>query len=91
MWREDHLELLAKATKADLNGTDEKTEERNLVRIERQRRQAKNVKRMNGKLNRGRVTQVFYTDRDGQWIVCESQETMVRACINENENRFSQT
>jgi hypothetical protein len=43
LWREVHLKSLAKA-KVDCNGTDKPTEERNLIRIERQWRQAWNVK-----------------------------------------------
>jgi hypothetical protein len=90
MWRNDHLVSLAQF-KADQSGTDEKTESHNMIRIERQRQQARNVKRMNGKLNKGRVTQVFYTDTEGQCVICNSQATMVRACITENEAHFSQT
>ena len=89
VWRNDFLQSLAKA-KADAKGTDEKLEEHNLIRIERQRRQARNVKRMTGKLNRGRVTQVFYTNDENVRVVCDSQDSMVRACITENEKRFSQ-
>jgi hypothetical protein len=89
-WRNDHLDSLAKA-KAEARGTDEKKEIGNLISIEHQRRQARNVKRMNEKMNRNRVTQVFYTDSEGTRVVCDTQDTMVRACIKENESRFSQS
>ena len=89
VWRNDFLHNLAKA-KAEQKGTDAKLEEHQLIRIERQRRQARNVKRMTGKLNRGRVTQVFYTNDANERVVCDSQASMVRACITENETRFSQ-
>ncbi len=88
-WRNDFLQSLAKA-KADEQGTDAKLEEHNLMRIERQRRQARNVKRMTGKLNRGRVTQLFYTNDANERVLCNTQESMVHACIAENEARFSQ-
>jgi hypothetical protein len=63
MWRNDHLVSLAQS-KADQSGTDEKTESCNMIRIECQGRQAWSVKRMSGKLNKGQVTQVFYTDTE---------------------------
>jgi hypothetical protein len=46
---------------------------------------------MTGKLNRGRVTQVFYTNADSKRVICDSQQSMIRACIKENESRFSQS
>jgi hypothetical protein len=89
VWRNDFLQTLAKA-KAEENGTDTHLEEHKLIRIERQRRQARNVKRMTGKLNRGRVTQVFYTNKEDERVVCDTHDSMVQACITENEARFSQ-
>jgi hypothetical protein len=72
-------------------GTDSKQEASNLIRIERQRRQARNVKRMRGKMGNNRVTKLWYTDEDGSRIQCNTQSTMERACFAENEIRSRQT
>jgi hypothetical protein len=46
---------------------------------------------MRGKLGNGQVTKVYQTDEDGIKTVCETQETMVKAFLKENDERFSQT
>ena len=73
------------------NGTDVDTESNNLKRIERQRRQARNVKRMRGRLGNSRVTKLWYTDEDGMRVQCNTQHSMENACFQENETRFSQS
>ena len=90
LWRNDFLESLAKA-KAAKKGTETKKELKSLVQIERQRRQARNIKRMRGKLGTGQVTKVYQTDEDGTKTVCETQKTMIKAFFKENDSRFSQT
>jgi hypothetical protein len=90
LWRNDFLDELAKA-KADKKGTEPEKELKSLKQVEKQRRQARNIKRMRGKLGNGQVTKVYQTDEDGIKTVCETQETMVKAFFKENDERFSQT
>jgi hypothetical protein len=90
VWRNDFLESLAEA-KAEKKGTDTAKELKSLLQIEKQRRQARSIKRMRGKLGTGQVTKVYQTDEDGTRIVCETQVTMVKAFHKENDSRFSQT
>ena len=72
-------------------GTDAVTEANNLKRIERQRRQARNVKRMRGRLGNSRVTKLWHTDENGTRVECNTQHAMENACFEENESRFSQS
>jgi hypothetical protein len=90
LWRNDFLDNLAQA-KAEKNGTDPKNETNALIHLEKQRRQARNIKRMRGKLGSVQVTKVYQTDEDGTKTVCETQTTMVQAFFKENNTRFSQT
>jgi hypothetical protein len=89
-WRNDFLYELAKA-KAEKNKTKVEKEWKALIQIKKQRRQARNIKRMRGKLGSGQVTKVYQTDEDGTKTVCETQATMVKAFFKENDSRFSQT
>jgi hypothetical protein len=90
VWRNDFLDNLAKA-KAEKKGTDTAKELKSLIQVEKQRRQARNIKRMRGKLGTGQVTKVYQTNEDGTQTVCETQETMVNAFFKENDSRFSQS
>ena len=72
-------------------GTDAVTEANNLKRIERQRRQARNVKRMRGHLGNSRVTKLWHTNKNGTQVECNTQHAMENACFEENESRFSQS
>ena len=72
-------------------GTEPGKELKSLKQVEKQRRQARNAKRMRGELGTGQVTKVCQTDEDGTRTVCETQETMVKAFFEENDARFSQT
>jgi hypothetical protein len=91
LWRNEFLENLAQA-KADHKGTDAEKELKSLVQIEKKRRQARNIKRMRGKLGIERVTKVYQTDEDGNRKVCESaQKDMNEAFLKENNAHFSQT
>ena len=72
-------------------GTDADTESNTLKRVERQRRQARNVKRMRGRLGNSRVTKLWFTDEEGTRIQCNTQHSMENACFQENETRFSQS
>ena len=90
VWRNDFLYTLAQA-KAEQKGTDTDKEWKALIHIEKQRRQARSIKRMRGKLGTGQVTKVYQTDEDGNRTVCDTQTTMVKAFFTENDSRFSQT
>jgi antitoxin component of MazEF toxin-antitoxin module len=89
-WRETFQGTLAEAI-ALKKGTDVETEAKNLRRIELQRRQARNVKQMRGKMNNNRVNKLWYTEDDGTRVQCDTQTTMEHACFAENETHFSQT
>jgi hypothetical protein len=84
---------LAKAI-ASKKGADVETEANNLRRMEKQRRQARNVKRMRGKmrgkLGDGRVTKIWHAD-NGTQVQCDTQESMESACLTKNDCRFTQT
>jgi hypothetical protein len=90
VWRNDFLYKLAKA-KAEKNDTEVEKEWKALIQIEKQRRQARNIKQMRGKLGSGQVTKVYQTDKDGNKTVRKTQTTMVKAFFKENGLRFSQT
>jgi hypothetical protein len=89
-WRDTFQGTLAEAI-VFKKGTDGKTEAKNLRRIEQQRHQARNVKRMRGEMNYNRVNKLWYTEVDGTRVQCNTQATMEYACFAENETRFSQT
>jgi hypothetical protein len=76
---------------ATKKGTDAVTKANNLKRIERQRRQARNVKRMRGRLGNSRVTKLWHTDENGTRVECNTQHAMENACFEENVSRFSQS
>jgi hypothetical protein len=78
-------------TIAAKRGTDAVTESNNLKRIKRQQRQARNVKRMRGRLGNSRVTKLWYTNDDGSRVQCNTQHSMENACFQENESCFSQS
>jgi hypothetical protein len=63
-WRNEFLESLAEA-KAEKNGTSMEKELKSLVQIEKQRRQARSIKRMRGKLGTGQATKVYQTSEEG--------------------------
>jgi hypothetical protein len=90
VWRNDFLDNLAKA-KAEKKRTETAKELKSLVQVEKQRRQARNIKRMRGKLGSGQVTKVYQTDEDGSTKVCDTRTTMIKAFFKENNSRFSQT
>ena len=88
--RESFQVTLAEAL-ALQKGTDAESEAQNLRRIEQQRRQTRNVKRMRGLLGNSRDTKLWYTDETGSRIQCSTQHSMEIACFTENETRFRQT
>ena len=89
IWQEEFMDTLAQAL-AEKKGTDVATELNLMKQVERQRRQGRNVKRMRGRLGKERVTRLYFTNKEDERILCDTQATMVNACFNENETRFSQ-
>jgi hypothetical protein len=74
VWCNGFLENLAKA-KAEKKGTEMAKELKSLVQVEKQRRQARNIKHMRGKLGTGQVTKVYQTDEDSGAKVCDTQKS----------------
>ena len=89
MWRDDFLHELAKA-RALRKGTTEEKELELMKRIERQRQEARNIKRMRRKLDRCATNQVYY-ERHGVRTLATSKRDIEKACIEENISRFSQS
>ena len=87
--RKDFLPSLAQA-RSERNNSDPDTELQNLLRIENQRRVARNVKRMRGKLGSPPTTQVYVTENGIRRLVT-SKEDIEQVCIDENDARFSQS
>ena len=89
VWRDDFLESLAEA-KAEKNGTKVELDRKKLTTVSKQRRQARNIKRMRRKLGNSATTKVYSTE-DGIRTEWDTKETVEAACIRENSTRFSQT
>jgi hypothetical protein len=88
--RESWLFTPARSKSQD-DGKPEEHHRNSLVSIERQRRQAKNVKMMNWKIKSLGTSKVIAPDSTGQWIECTTQEDIEAGCQQENSQRFSQT
>ena len=88
-WRNEFFDSLVEA-KAKANGTTVDAEEKSMKQIGKQRRQARNVKRMRKKGQQNSVNMVFETDEDG-WHERISKDDIEDACVRENEQRFSQS
>lgn len=82
------MESLA-ASRSRAKGTEVENELKQLRSIEQQRRVARNIKRMQGKLQRNATLQVVVND-DGRHVLTE-KEDMEEACITENIARFRQS
>jgi hypothetical protein len=88
--RESWLFTLAQSKSQD-NGKLEEQHRNSLVSIERQRRQAKNIKMMHRKIKSLGTSKVIAPDSTGQWIECMTQEDIEAGCQQENSQLFSQT
>lgn len=88
-WRDEFLDSLA-TSRAEVNGTEKEAELKQLRSAEHQRRVARNIKRMQGKLQRNSTLQIVVNDHDGRHVVTE-KEAMEEACIAENISRFTQS
>ena len=58
--------------------------------VEYQRQTARNIKRIQGKLQRNATIQIYVNDENGRRLVTAKEE-MEQACIQENIERFSQS
>jgi hypothetical protein len=89
LWRDDHLDSLD-AARAKKNNSTPVKERKARKHIERQRKQARNVKRIRQKSGKAAVTKLYYTENNVR-TECSTKATMEKACISENIGRFSQT
>jgi hypothetical protein len=87
IWRDKFLVGLAKS-RSESKGTDQEKELQQLRTIEQQRTVARNIKRMQGKLQRNATTQVCIKNEQGQRTVT-SKDDIEDACIEENITQFS--
>jgi hypothetical protein len=83
------IESLA-AAKAAAGNSSQEQEILNFNRREEQRRNARMIRRVNGKLRSGSVTSVIAPDAHGQWIECSTKTTIEKALLQENQRRFNQ-
>lgn len=89
VWRDEFLTSLA-ASRAEVKGTEKDAELKQLRSIELQKRVARNIKRMQGKLQRNATLQIIVNDSTGRHVVTD-KEAMEEACIDENLSRFTQS
>ncbi len=88
-WRNEFLDSLAEALSKE-KGTSPEAEEKTLKQIERQRRQARNVKRVRGKGQQSSVNMVYENDEEGRHERT-TKDAIEDACIRENSSRFFQS
>jgi hypothetical protein len=84
------LQHLARAKSLD-DGKAAEKHVTSMLAIEKQRRQARNVKRMNHKLKSFGTSRIVAPDADGTWVEFTSQDDIEAGCKWENSRRFSQT
>ena len=87
--RRTWLEELATAQAAEGNTTAEQLF-LNLKRREQQRRSARRIKNVLGRLERQGILAVVVPDRQGGWIEVTTKADMERGCLEENKARFLQ-
>ena len=87
-WRTDFLDDLAQSRFDELR-TFVETELKKLKHHERQRKMARNIKRVRNKLNQTAINQVCVTENGNRRLVTGKRD-IENACIAENEARFSQ-
>ena len=88
-WRNKFLDSLVEARSKE-NGTTPEAEEKSLKQIERQRRQARNVKGIRRKGQQNSVNMVYENDEEGR-NERTTKDAIEDACIRENEQRFFQS
>ena len=89
VWREEFMDDLATA-RASIKGTEKANELKQLLTIERQRTIARNIKRMQGKLQRNATIQIYVNEPEGRRLVTDKSD-IEDACMQENDARFSQS
>ena len=87
--RKSHLQGLAEAL-ARKNKTDPEKEKQNLRHKEKQRDQARRVRRLKKKFRSGLVTKLFQTV-DGVRTALDTKQAMELGCEQENESRFTKS
>ena len=87
--RKSWLTSLCEARAADGNLSKEQ-ELKNRIRTEEQRRNARIIRRVNGKLRSGSVTSVVAPDENGIWREVTGKVDMEQALLDENKRRFTQ-
>ncbi len=90
VWHDDHIISLAQA-RAAKKGTTVEAEQKALTHHSRQKQQASRVKTVRHKLRQGGVIKLYTTNADGTIQELTTKKEMERACMIENEDRFSQS
>jgi hypothetical protein len=88
--RESWLSQLAQSKSQD-DGKSADNHAKSLITIEKQRRQARNVKRMNQKMKSFGTSKIIAPNSSGSWVEFTSKEDIEAGCQQENSQRFSQT
>ena len=87
--RKTWLESLAEARAADGN-LSQAQELKNLLSREEQRRTARIIRRVNGKLRSGSLTSVVAPNMYGVWVEVTDKQEIEKSLMKENERRFNQ-
>ena len=82
--RKSWLESLCEA-KEEAGEGEKEAVYRKLIRIENQRRNARIIGRVNGKLRSGSVTSVVAPNTGGEWVEIVGKEEIELALLQENE------
>jgi hypothetical protein len=77
--RESWLLQLSRSKSQD-NDTSEEQHKKSLISIEKQRRQARNVKRMNHKVETFGTSRIIAPNKEGHWVECTAQEDIEAGC-----------
>jgi hypothetical protein len=88
-WRREHLNSAARAN-AKEKGTKFKSEKKQLVQLEKSRQQNRRINSVLKKGANSMVTEVFYTDNQGNRQEARTQPEKEKACMNKNQQRFTQ-
>ena len=87
--RRSWLESLCEAKEEAGEGNKDSVYKR-LIRIEEQRRNARIIARVNGKLRLGSLTSVVAPNESGEWVEVAGKVEVEKALLFENERRFNQ-
>ena len=87
--RKTWMESLVEARAADGN-LSQAQELKNLLSREEQRRVARIIRRVNGKLRSGSLTSVVAPNSNGEWVEVTDKREIEKSLMKENERRFNQ-